>query len=117
MRQLIRENNAFKGVVETAAQQLVNVRHFPEGSFVTTPMSYPSGAQVVIRVEPSGSDFFVSEFGVGFQEAEMIGGERIYKNLTTESFLRSSFLRINYRGRSPLSQTVRSRRCSRPRSR
>ena len=69
---------ALTEVIEDAVPRLVSTAHMPEGSYVTTPLLYPSGSSVVIRVSGGQDRFFVTDFGLGRTEAEMMGGERIF---------------------------------------
>jgi hypothetical protein len=72
------ERESFQQLVETAAAQLVSTRHAASGSFVDTPLLYPSGSSVVVRVDGTGERFFVSDMGLGYQEADMMGASLIY---------------------------------------
>lgn len=72
------ENDSFQRLVEKAASQLVSTRHTVAGSFIDTPLLYPSGSTVVVRVQDSGGRFFVSDMGLGYQEADMMGASLVY---------------------------------------
>lgn len=65
-------------VIEEAIRRLVSAEHFRAGSFVSMPVTYPSGASVVIEVFQQGEKFFVSDRGGGFQEAEFAGASRFF---------------------------------------
>jgi hypothetical protein len=41
---------------------------------------YPSGACAVVQITQQGDRFFVSDMGLGHQEAEMIGASTLYAN-------------------------------------
>lgn len=70
----------FTKVIEAVARELVSVDHRADGSFISTPLLYPSGAHVVVRVDPAGKDeYFVSDYGFGFTECDMIGATHQYK--------------------------------------
>lgn len=69
----------FQEIVEVAARQLAEVSHRPGGSYVTTPLLYVSGSYVVIQIEPIGREYLVSDFGLGSREAEMLGGDGIFR--------------------------------------
>ena len=72
-------NPGFRALVNDVAQMLVATEHRQGGSFVRTPLLYPSGATVVVRIEDGSSDrFFVSDIGLGHQEAEMMGAGNMY---------------------------------------
>ena len=49
-------------------------------AFVNTPLRYPSGSSVVVRLDTLGSLYFVTDMGMGLEEAEMMGATRTYKN-------------------------------------
>jgi hypothetical protein len=71
-------NLTFKELVEDAARQLVSTEHRTGGSFIRTPLLYPSGTSVVVRIEEGDDRFFVSDFGLGYQEAELMGASLMY---------------------------------------
>lgn len=73
-------SNSLRGVVEAAARDLVSVAHRERASFVSTPLLYPSGANVVVsvRAEGDGETYFVSDFGAGHTEADMMGASSVY---------------------------------------
>jgi hypothetical protein len=70
--------------VNAAMRDLVSAAHRPEGSYVNLPISYPSGSEVVIRVSGGPERFFVTDFGMGFTEAELIGADKIYVRLAKQ---------------------------------
>lgn len=67
-----------EGLIDEVARQLVSAEHHPGGSFVRLPLLYPSGANVVVRVNGSEDRFFVSDAGFGYQEADMMGASLIF---------------------------------------
>lgn len=69
---------AFHEAVESVARQLVTADHKGPGSYIKTPLLYPGGSSVVIQVSDSYPDFFVTDFGAGYNEAEMLGGSAIF---------------------------------------
>jgi hypothetical protein len=69
----------FRAYIDTVAKELVATEHDTNGSFIRTPVVYPSGALVVVRVH--GADearFFVSDWGLGYQEADLSGSGSFY---------------------------------------
>lgn len=72
------DSEAFKKAVDDVTRQLVSAEHRNGMSFVRVPLVYPSGASVVVRISDAYPDFFVSDFGSGHEEAEMMGGSSIY---------------------------------------
>lgn len=83
MRSAAQETTVFQRVVEDAAQQLVAVEEVSGAQYVKLPLMYVSGASVVVRVERAGSstEFLVSDFGSGHQEAEWLGGELTFRRV------------------------------------
>jgi hypothetical protein len=72
------ENSVFKELVDDVARQIVATEHRTGGSFIRTPLLYPGGSTVVVRIEEGTERFFVSDFGLGFQEAELMGAGLMY---------------------------------------
>jgi hypothetical protein len=71
-------NPTFKALVDDVAQMIVATEHRRGGSFIRTPLLYPSGATVVVRIEDGSDRFFVSDIGLGHQEAEVMGAGTLY---------------------------------------
>src|SRR4051794_21294640 len=67
-----------KEVVDAVAREIVATDHRAAGSFIRTPLLYPGGATVVVRIEQGDARFFVSDIGLGHQEAEMMGAGSMY---------------------------------------
>jgi len=67
-----------RAFIEKVARELATVDHRVDGSFISTPLLYPSGTGVVVRVDYSGDNYFVSDMGFGYQEADMMGASLIY---------------------------------------
>ena len=88
-------------VVRNAASQLVSTEIIAGGCYIATPLLYPDGSYVVVRVEGNGDDYFVSDFGSGLEEAEMMGGGHMYRRVgqsiadkTGAGFDRQSFFAL-----------------------
>ncbi len=77
----IETRETFKKLIDEVGRQLVSAEHHTGRSFVRLPLLYPSGANVVVRVEGGENRFFVSDAGFGFQEADMMGASLIYARL------------------------------------
>jgi hypothetical protein len=77
----VREGEVFQEVVKSAVAQLVAHECIAGASYVTTPLLYASGGYVVVRIEPSSEQFFVSDFGAGHEEAVLMNGEHTYRNV------------------------------------
>jgi hypothetical protein len=68
----------FSATVENAARELVSVEFHNGSAFIRTPILYPSGSTVVVRVDDNGKSYFVSDFGMGYQEADLMEASLIY---------------------------------------
>ena len=67
-------------VIETVARELVKIDHRHDGTFITMPLIYPSGANVLVRVDEAGVDqYFVSDYGLGYSECDMMGATPQFK--------------------------------------
>lgn len=51
---------------------------------IVTPLLYPGGGCVVIRIAQSETGYFVSDYGSAKREADLIGGHRIFTRLARE---------------------------------
>jgi hypothetical protein len=70
---------SFRVTLESVMRQLARFDQRGETAFINVPVLYPSGSGVVVRVDDSGDGrFFVSDMGLGYQEAEMMGAALIY---------------------------------------
>lgn len=68
----------FQALIEDVARKIVATSHDRDGSFISTSLLYPSGSSVVVRVYGTGPQYFITDLGVGYDEAEMMGAEGIY---------------------------------------
>jgi hypothetical protein len=68
----------FRQIVEAVAREIVAIDHRAGGSFIRTPLMYPGGATVVVRIEQGDNRFFVSDIGLGHQEADLMGAGSMY---------------------------------------
>jgi hypothetical protein len=68
----------FRDVIEAVARELVATDHRTSGSYIRTPLMYPGGTTVVVRIEQGDDRFFVSDIGLGHQEAELMGADSLY---------------------------------------
>lgn len=67
------KSGARREIVESVVRQLVSFDDRVDGFYVTTPLLYPSGASVVVRADGGPDRFLVSDFGMGYHEADMMG--------------------------------------------
>lgn len=72
------DSDAFRKAVDEVARNLVTTEHRNGTSFIRVPLTFPSGSGMVVRVMDAYPDFFVTDFGNGYEEAEMMGGSSIY---------------------------------------
>jgi hypothetical protein len=68
----------FRATVDAVTRELVGVEYHSGSAFVRTPLIYPSGAGVVIRVAGGAERFHVTDLGLGYQEAELMGTSLVY---------------------------------------
>jgi hypothetical protein len=59
--------------VAIAARQLMSVNVWAGAAYVSFPIFYPSGTSCVVKVEPDGSGFLVSDYGATFREVDHLG--------------------------------------------
>ncbi len=64
--------------VEAAARSLLLIRHDGEISRVALPIFYPSGAAATVEVTQNGAKFLISDAGLAYREAELIGAENLF---------------------------------------
>jgi hypothetical protein len=70
-----------KTIAEGVAHALVNTSVKGGSAFISSPLLYPSGSHVVVRMDGTGDRWFVSDDGYGHLEAEMMGGLTIFRRL------------------------------------
>jgi hypothetical protein len=68
----------FSELIENVAREIVATEHQVDGSFIRTPLLYPSGATVVIRIQQGDNRYFVSDWGLGYQETDLYGAGAFY---------------------------------------
>lgn len=66
----------FDEIINRAVSRLVSVRHEQNGTFVTTPVMYPSGGAVVVWIDRAPPHFFVSDYSFSARECEIMGADR-----------------------------------------
>jgi hypothetical protein len=72
-------SKAFQDVVDGVARTLADVRHVHDASFISLPVMDPSGSLAIIRIEPHHDGrFLVSDMGLGFEEADIMGAGRLF---------------------------------------
>src|ERR1051326_3044931 len=68
----------FATLVEEVAREIVATEHDLGGSFIRTPLLYPSGTTVVVRIQQGDNRYFVSDWGLGYQESDLYGAGTYY---------------------------------------
>lgn len=87
---LDQRTRAFQAVVDGVVHVLAEVRHQSDASFIQLPVLYPSGSMVVVRVDPHrDGHFLVSDTGLGFQEADLLGAGRQFSHAAPAIALRA----------------------------
>ncbi|MBF0373444.1 MAG: hypothetical protein HQL38_05025 [Alphaproteobacteria bacterium] len=72
-------SKAFQEVVDGVARALADVRHVQDASFISLPVMYPSGSLAVVRIDlHHDGHFLVSDMGMGFEEADLMGAGRLF---------------------------------------
>jgi hypothetical protein len=66
------------GLGESIARGLATSNITPGGCFITTPLTYPSGTAVIVRIDGASDRFFVSDEGMGYEEALMFNAPAGY---------------------------------------
>lgn len=76
------ENQELRAHVARAVERLMAFRNSDGGRMmIDVPVTYPSGASVVIEVEQNSDRIWVSDMGKGLVEAEMMAAEESYRRL------------------------------------
>ena len=66
-------------LIESATGQLTRIEDKRDGALITMPLMYPSGSMAVVRVNVQGPNrYFVTDMGIGYLEAEMMGMSLVY---------------------------------------
>jgi hypothetical protein len=70
---------AFREVVDSVSRALADARHEHDASYISLPVLYPSGSMAVVRIEPhQDGRFLITDMGLGFQEADLLGGAKVF---------------------------------------
>lgn len=72
------KSNSFQLELDRIASTLIKLEHGKNGSMLSVPILYPSGASAVVEVTQHGEKYFVSDLGFGFAEAEMFGASHTF---------------------------------------
>jgi hypothetical protein len=66
---------------EEVARALVSTRSSEGTAFITTPVTYPSGAHSLVHIDGMNNRWFVSDDGYGAQEADLMGASTTFKRV------------------------------------
>lgn len=77
-------------LAEEVARALSYHKTGNEGALVVTPLLYPGGSRVVVKLEESEKDYLVSDYGAGRREAELMGGYRLFTRIARDAAKRYS---------------------------
>ena len=76
---LDQKSAAFREIVDEVVRTLAVANHEPDGSYVRTPVLYPGGSMVVVRItEERQERYLVSDLGLGQMESDMMGAAAIF---------------------------------------
>lgn len=64
--------------VRAAVSSLVRVTAWGNAYLVTTPLVYPSGSVVGVRIVPAQGGYWVTDFAIGYREAEAMEAQRSF---------------------------------------
>jgi hypothetical protein len=67
------------------ARSLVSTRTAQGTAFIVTPVTYRSGAHVIVRLDGIGDKWFVSDDGYGLLEAEMINAVATFRRYASQA--------------------------------
>ena len=70
---LFRDSVAFQQALDAVTSELVTVQMDGAAAFIKTPLTYPGGSSVVVRVSEDQQGYFVTDYGLGIEEAELMG--------------------------------------------
>jgi hypothetical protein len=71
-------NESLKQIADDVARSLSYAEVENGSAYITTAVNYPSGTAVVVRLDPEGDEFFVSDDGGGAIAAELFGAGSAY---------------------------------------
>jgi hypothetical protein len=81
MLSLLTNTDTLSAIADEVARNLSSFVATSAGVFIRTPLAYPSGSTVVVRIDGSRNQFFVSDIGFGFQEAMMMNASHSYPHI------------------------------------
>lgn len=85
---LYERNYQLASVAKEIASSLAFAQERGGEQQIVTPLLYPGGARVVLRVQMTPDGYFLSDYGAGKREAELMGDLRIYTRVAKEQAAR-----------------------------
>lgn len=77
---------SINAIAEEVARALSYARCGNDGTMIVTPLMYPGGSRVVLRLQESEDGYFISDMGAGRRESDLMGGGRaIYSKMARAS--------------------------------
>ena len=74
-------NDTLARIGDEVAKSMAHALQTPGGMFIVTPLCYPSGTSVLVRIEGSKHKYFVSDTGMGHQESMMLNASNSYSSI------------------------------------
>ena len=75
---------SMQALVDEVAKELVVTGVDQGEGLIALPQTYPGGASVVVRVRGHDDEFYVSDQGNGYMEAEHLGGTTVFARLAPQ---------------------------------
>ena len=79
------ESISINAIAEEVARSLSYTKSSNEGAMVVTPLIYPGGSRVVLRLQDSPTGYFISDHGAARREAELMGGRPVFTRIARAS--------------------------------
>jgi hypothetical protein len=73
-----KSGKAFNSLIDRVARELVTVDHGDGQSVINTPLMYPGGSSVVVHIHHVDDEYFITDFGMGYEEALFLGASTTY---------------------------------------
>ena len=77
-------NESLRQIADDVARSLSYAEVDGGAAFITTAVNYPNGSAVVVRLDPQGDHFFVSDDGGAAVTAEMFGAAQVFSRVASE---------------------------------
>ncbi|TIM97159.1 MAG: hypothetical protein E5Y34_21050 [Mesorhizobium sp.] len=72
-------------VAKEVAQALAFAKETNGVPMVVTPLLYPGGGRVVLRIEQSSEGYIISDFGSARREADLMGGSHLFNQIARKA--------------------------------